>query len=76
MRTLICCAVVGALLLCAGCANQESEPAPDAAPAAEASVDEQPVASEDFESGEATGVVHEGEDESDTEPAPEDEPSN
>ena len=73
MRTLICCVVLGAMVLFAGCANQESEPAPETAPAAEASVDEQPVASEDFESGEPKGAVQEGVDETDTEPAAEDE---
>jgi hypothetical protein len=61
------------MVLFAGCAEQDSEPAPETAPAAEAAVDEQPVASEDFETGEPKGVVHEGEDETDTEPAPEDE---
>lgn len=69
MRTLICCAVVGALVVCAGCAKQETtEPASETAPAAEASVDEQPMASEDFETGEAKGVVDEGEAVTETEP--------
>ena len=62
MRILICCVIVLALVLVTGCAKQETKPAPDAASAPEAPADPQPIASEDFESGEADGAVHEGED--------------
>lgn len=58
MRFIICSVVVLSLVLCAGCANQEPAPADQPAPAVEApAVDADPIAAEDFESGEAEGVM-------------------
>jgi len=57
MRLIICCVVVLSLVLCAGCAKQEPAPAEQAPTEQAPAVDEEPIASEDFESGEAEGVV-------------------
>ncbi len=60
MRIIICLAVVAALLGLTGCAKHEPAPADPAPSQPEASVEPQPIASEDFESGEAEGVVESG----------------
>jgi len=58
MRFIICFVIVVSLVLCAGCAKQEPAPADQPAPAAEApAADADPIAAEDFESGEVEGVV-------------------
>lgn len=57
MRFIILSVVVLSLVLCAGCAKQESAPADQPAPAVEApAADADPIAAEDFESGEAEGM--------------------
>ena len=69
MRILTYCLIAVALVLFIGCAKQEAQPAPDASDAPGAAADPQPISSEDFESGEADGVVQEDQDdtEDDTE---------
>lgn len=64
MRLLISIVVASALSFVLGCAKQETVPAEQPQPAAETEMDAQPIASEDFESGEveAVEVQSEGED--------------
>jgi hypothetical protein len=57
MRPLICLAIVCALVGLAGCGNQAAEQAEESQAPAAAQEDAQPIASEDFESGDTEHVV-------------------
>jgi len=59
MRALICVAVVVALVFVVGCAKTDTPPAEQGQSPSETQADPQPIASEDFESGEAPGAVQE-----------------
>jgi len=63
LLSIVVAAAVGCLL---GCAKQQSEPADQTQPAAETEMDSQPIASEDFESGEIEAVDVQVEDEDDS----------
>lgn len=69
MRSLICFAIIIALTVLTGCANQETAPAAEP----EAPTDTQEISNEDFESGEVDVGVEEGDEASETEA--EEEPS-
>lgn len=64
MRLMTSIALVVALVVCFGCAKKESAPANQPESQADAQVDIEPIAEEDFESGEVgeTMTVGEGED--------------
>jgi hypothetical protein len=62
MRLLISIVVAAAVGCLLGCAKQDSEPAEQPQPAAEAEMDAQPIASEDFESGDVETVEVQTED--------------
>ena len=58
MRLMICVLVTIALVLCLGCAKQETAPAePETASSEAPQTDADPIASEDFESGEIDGTM-------------------
>ena len=58
MRLMISVLVAIALVLCLGCAKQETAPAePEAASTQAPQTDADPIASEDFESGEIDGAM-------------------
>lgn len=69
MRILICCVIAVAVVLFTGCANQEAEPTPETPNAPEAAVDPEPIATEDFETGEAEGAVEEGDEQPEEPPS-------
>ena len=58
MRSIICVVIVVALVGLMGCAKQDSAPADQP----EAQTESQPISNEDFESGDAEGLVEESED--------------
>ncbi len=60
MRSIICIAIMIALTGLTGCAEQESAPAAEP----EAATETQQISNEDFESGEASGVVQEDQNDS------------
>lgn len=57
MRSIICLAVVLALMGLTGCAKNQATPSDQTPQESEASAEPQPIASEDFESGETGGMV-------------------
>jgi PBP1b-binding outer membrane lipoprotein LpoB len=69
MRSIICIAIIIALSLLTGCAEQETAPAAEP----EAATDAQEISNEDFEAGEVDVVVEDGDEAPETEA--EEEPS-
>ncbi len=61
MRSIICVFIILALVGLTGCAKKDAAPADQP----EATSEAQPISTEDFESGEAEGVVEGGEDTAD-----------
>ena len=58
MRSIICVAIVVALVGLMGCAKQDAAPADQP----EAQTESQPISNEDFESGDVEGLVEDSED--------------
>lgn len=63
MRILTSIVIVTALVLCLGCAKKESAPVEEVAAPAEAQVDAEPIAEEDFEAGDVGDAMTVGDDE-------------
>ena len=60
MKKALCVTVLVALVGLTACAPNEPAPVEEPQPQAETQPEDQPVSTEDFESGEAKGGVHEG----------------